>query len=530
MLKEYIVSLKRDVDYDRFWHEIENLSQADSFVPGRRVDIVNNRNGSLRSCHYALTNEEAINLRNDPRVYSVEIPPDQRDDIRIGLRGVQRGNFNKTSSSSGNGVNWGLKRVNVPTNIYGTGSSVSNNYDYILDGTGVDVVIQDSGIEVYHPEFFDENGVTRVQLINWYTESGLGGTQNANHYRDFDGHGTHVAGIVAGRTFGWAKNSRVYSLKVRGLEGTGDTNTGIIVSDCFDVIKLWHRNKPIDPRTGKKRPTIVNMSWGYFFSYSQANLSAVNYRGISYTDSSTLTDASYRWTNYGLVPLFDGSLYYTNFRLGSVDVDIQEMIDDGIHVCIAAGNQYHKIDTEGGDDYNNYITVSGSDYYYHQGSSPLDDDTIRVGSLDSSVVSADVEHKALSSETGPGVDLYAPGANVVSACSNINGFGNVSYSLNTSFRQINIGGTSMASPQVCGLGAIYLQMNPGIKPGQLKKWIINTAMASNLLYNTTATDYTNTRSLLGGNNKMLYNPFGIPQDGNLTGGIVLSDGAFSLIK
>ena len=298
MLKEYIVSLKRDVDYDRFWDEIENLSQTDSFVPERRVDIVNNRDGSLRSCNYALTDEEANTLRKDTRIYSVEIPPEQRDDIRIGLRGVQRGNFNKTSSSAGNGVNWGLKRINAPTNIYGAGSSVSDNYDYILDGTGVDVVIQDSGIEVYHPEFFDENGVSRVQLIDWYTESGISGTQNANHYRDFDGHGTHVAGIVAGRTFGWAKNSRIYSLKVRGLEGTGDTNTGIIASDCFNVIKLWHRNKPIDPRTGKKRPTIVNMSWGYFFSYSQANLSAVNYRGVSYTDSSTLTNASYRWTNY----------------------------------------------------------------------------------------------------------------------------------------------------------------------------------------------------------------------------------------
>jgi hypothetical protein len=213
-----------------------------------------------------------------------------------------------------------------------------------------------------------------------------------------------------------------------------------------------------------------------------------------------------------------------------VDVDVQEMIDEGIHVCIAAGNQYHKIDIDGGDDYDNYITVNGGDYYYHRGSSPLEDDSLRVGSLDSSVVSADVEHKALTSETGPGVDLYAPGANVVSACSNINAFGNVSYSLNTSFRQINIGGTSMASPQVCGLGALYLQMNPGVRPGQLKKWIINTAMASNLLYNTTDTDYTNIRSLLGGNNKMLYNPFGIPQDGNLSGGVVLNDGAFTLIK
>ena len=525
--KEYIVSLNRNVDYDGFWEEMENISSEDNFVPSRRVDIVNNRDGSLRSCHYALTDSEAEVLRNDPRIYSVDIPPDQRTDIKIGLRGVQRGDFSKTSSSSGSFINWGLKRLNSPTNIYGTDFTTTDNYNYVLDGTGVDVVIQDSGIEVYHPEFEDANGSNRVQLINWYTESGLGGTQNANHYRDYDGHGTHVAGITVGKTFGWAKNSRIYSLKVRGLEGAGDTNTGIIVSDCFDVIKLWHRNKPIDPLTGFKRPTIVNMSWGYFLTYQQADLNSVTYRGNTYSDSSTLTNASYRWANYGLPSLTDGTVYYTNFRIGSVDVDIQEMIDEGIHVIIAAGNQYHKIDIPGGEDYNNYITVSGSNYVYHRGSSPLDDECLKVGSIDTSVVSANEEQKVGSSETGPGVDLYACGANVMSSCSNINVQGGVAYSLDSGFKQVNIGGTSMAAPQVCGLAAIYLQMNPGTNPGQLKKWLINNS-AKGLLYDTTGTDYNNIRSLLGGNDRIAFNPFGVDRDGNITGGIVLNNAALTL--
>ena len=103
--KEYIVSLNRNVDYDGFWEEMENISSEDNFVPSRRVDIVNNRDGSLRSCHYALTDSEAEVLRNDPRIYSVDMPPDQRTDIKIGLRGVQRGDFSKTSSSSGSFIN-----------------------------------------------------------------------------------------------------------------------------------------------------------------------------------------------------------------------------------------------------------------------------------------------------------------------------------------------------------------------------------------------------------------------------------------
>ena len=72
--KEYIVSLNRGVDYDQFWNEIENESSTDGFVPERRVEIVNNRDASLRQWHYALTDEEAEILRNDSPVYAVELP------------------------------------------------------------------------------------------------------------------------------------------------------------------------------------------------------------------------------------------------------------------------------------------------------------------------------------------------------------------------------------------------------------------------------------------------------------------------
>ena len=58
-MREYIVCLNKDVDYDQFWDEIENESDTDGFTPSRRVDIVNERIGSLRSCYYALTDEEA---------------------------------------------------------------------------------------------------------------------------------------------------------------------------------------------------------------------------------------------------------------------------------------------------------------------------------------------------------------------------------------------------------------------------------------------------------------------------------------
>jgi len=53
-------------------------------------------------------------------------------------------------------------------------------------------------------------------------------------------------------------------------------------------------------------------------------------------------------------------------RVSSVDTDIQEMIDAGIIVCIAAGNGSAKIDTSIGTDYNNSISTDGGTKYYHK--------------------------------------------------------------------------------------------------------------------------------------------------------------------
>lgn len=506
-MREYNVILKKDVDYDGFWNDMESDTDGGRlYIPNRRVEFTNERPTSLRQCWYLLTDEEAETLRQDDRVLGVEIPPEHRTDIQIGLRLTQYSDFTKTTSDSGTFVNWGLIRCNSLQNIYGTGTTVTGSYNYTLTGDGVDIVIQDSGIQVDHPEFQDEFGNSRVQQINWFTTSGVSGTQSVNHYRDFDGHGTHCAGIAAGKTYGWAKKARIFSQKLNGLEGSGDTGTGISISLAFDCIKGWHNNKTADPKTGVKRPTIVNMSWGY--QYLIDNIIAVNYRGVEYSGAATDTNTELV-NNFGIM---QAASYRSNVRIASVDTDIQEMIDAGIVVCIAPGNASHKIDKPGGVDYDNYFNDNGDINYYHRGSSPYDDEAILVGNIDSTVYSSTQDQKANSSETGPGVDIYAPGTNVMSCTSNTNrwGAGSQPYYLNSNYRQTNISGTSMAAPQVAGVSALILELNPNWTPAQVKSFLLNNAGTS-LYTSGLDNDWNFNRSIKGGQAKVLFNKFNSPQ-------------------
>jgi len=517
--KEYIVVLNPDIDFAQFNQEMIDNTGA-GVIPSRTVDVANPRTGSQRSTHYSLTDEEAEELRNDSRVREVEIPPQDRDDIEIGRHASQSGDFTKTTADSGNYLNWGMRRCMESTNPYGTSTSdPGGDFTYNLDGTGVDVVIQDSGLQVDHPEFNDADGVSRVQEIDWYDESGLTGTQSSNHYRDYDGHGTHVAGTAGGLTYGWAKNARIYSVKVGGLEGSGDSG-GIPISDCFDVIKEWHNNKPIDSTTGYKRPTIVNMSWGYSASIgnSFSNITSVNYRGTTYNSSN---DARWNESNtymsetYGFYPDVDyyGN-YYVPVRVTSVDSDVEEMIAAGIHVCIAAGNNSFKADVYGGTDYDNTAIVSIYTRSYHRGSSPYSEEAFMVGSVDSYTHSGGLEQISNFSTKGPGVGIWAPGSNIMSSTSTTNRFTDGDYPSDSNYKICNIGGTSMASPQVCGLGATILELNPHLTPAQLQQKITNLATNDALYSTASGTDYNDNRSLLNAPNKLLYTPF--------NSGIVLS--------
>jgi len=518
----YNVALNEGVNYDSFWDEIENDGSDSTYVPDRSVSIVNERPSSLRQCWYDLSDEEAELLSRDPRVFCVEIPPEQRTDITIRHTTTQTGLYYKGPNTGSNpdntaGVNWGLFRITSTTNNT-TSNSGTLNYDYDLDGTGVDVVITDGGCQVDHPEFNNASGDPRVQQINWYTASGGSGTMPSNFYTDYDGHGTHVCGITAGKTYGRAKNSNIYIMTLDGL-ATAPT-TGISVSVALDLIKGWHNLKPVDPVTGYKRPTVVNMSWGYtadfVYSYGQTG---GNYRGTSWTSGVPQPQ-------YGMI---GGGFFGTyGIRVNSTDTDVAEMLAAGIIIVGAAGNYYQTLDVPGGPDYNNYyLGTIAFPRYYMRGSTPgSSTGVITVGCVDSAPESGTLEQKASFSDSGPRVDLYAPGNDIVSATSNTNNFGaTAQYPNNASYLIMSISGTSQASPQVAGLCAQLCQANPGYTPAQIRSLVISTSTANALFSTGLSTDYEDSRSLHGGPNQFAYLAQAAPNTPgiSITGGITLSN-------
>ena len=362
-------------------------------------------------------------------------------------------------------------------------------------------------------EYVASSGANRVHLIHWGDESGLGFSQSGNHYRDYDGHGTHCGGTSVGKNFGWGTKARIFSVKVAGLEGSGDSGTGISISNVYDCIKQWHNNKEVDPITGLKRPTIVNASWGYSSSIGTTfnNITSITYRGTTYNDGNdgSFGNTTHMRDTYGFYPYFANGSYRYPVRVASVDTDVEECISAGVHICIAAGNNSFKADVSGGLDYNNIVFSSnGSNNYYHRGSSPFSDNAFMVGCMDSTPEdeAGNIERKTSFSTTGPAVNIFAAGEFIVSACSTTNRFAAPSYFGDSSFKQTNISGTSMASPQVCGVGSLYLQASPELTPAQLQNKIQKDSKAL-LKDENNATNYGDTTDICGAENRMLFNRY-----------------------
>ena len=161
----------------------------------------------------AMSAEVAERLRADARVVAVEA------DAQI------------TLSMAQSSAPWGLDRTDQrhrPLDGY---------YNYDAAGRGVVVYIVDSGVYRGHSQF-------GKRVVSGYDATGEGTTS------DCVGHGTHVAGTVAGRTYGVAKAARIVPIRVLDCHGSG-TKSQLIAG--LDWLVRHHR---------RSVPAVANLSLG----------------------------------------------------------------------------------------------------------------------------------------------------------------------------------------------------------------------------------------------------------------------------
>lgn len=126
---------------------------------------------------------------------------------------------------------WGLDRVDA------LDTPLDDKYSWTNSGTGAIVYVIDTGVYSAHSDFTG-------RVVSGYTAIADGrGTE------DCHGHGTHVAGTVAGRNYGVAKTSTVVAVRVLDCTGSG-YSSGVVAG-----INWVTANHP-------GGPAVINMSLG----------------------------------------------------------------------------------------------------------------------------------------------------------------------------------------------------------------------------------------------------------------------------
>ena len=569
-----------------YWDTIHNALIVDSNedgIPDRKVTCSDTKEHSPTRGTYLLTHEEADEIAKHPQVKWIELSPKDhpnsypeprpvtkrfRKNVKI-YRNLPTTSFSiSPTSAEENRTNWAVRRVGLQTNGDGWpntfGTQVSPTFSdikYSLTGKNVDVVIQDSGVLQYHPEFLDDDGISRVRDIildgpyyidpnyftsnsltytkpdgrigittsaahNWWENSsnrsgsfssvgtisvpdaytvanslGIGGTSHTMT----SSHGTGCAGLAAGKNFGLAFESNIWNMSMVASPTLMSTEAS------YDALKIFHQHKPINTATGRKNPTVVNGSWGYYGAFNSGTTVTYKFKGStgSFTGYS-ITDTGAQAYAYGLSA---GSTYNRTFstssRSHSIDAAASEMIDAGVIFVVAAGNDNQRLGVGANDvQKNDYFTslVGGTD---HRGTSLFPSGTLPIGSRDylhpqgvGFNTSTDfhpvicvgamddtieqsyegyehelyAEMKASYSNNGPGIDVWAPADETLSAgfrAANGDRLGSeTNYArYNSDFVDRYFNGTSAASPVVAGSVALFLESKPDATSGDVKKFL-----------------------------------------------------------
>jgi len=145
---------------------------------------------------------------------------------------------------------WGLARISNRNKLPSAGPY---KYKYSSDGEGAIAYIIDTGINDKHVEF--EGRASKGPKFVTSTSSSAAASDDPQAVSDDDtnGHGTHVAGTIAGKTFGVAKKAQVIGVKVFG----DGPNPGANTTDIIRAISWVY-----DQAKEHGKPSVINMSLG----------------------------------------------------------------------------------------------------------------------------------------------------------------------------------------------------------------------------------------------------------------------------
>ena len=306
---------------------------------------------------------------------------------------------------------WGLDRIdqrNLP--LSGT-YQAQDNVGGVYNGTGVHVYVVDEAMKTTHQEFEGRIGIGF---------SPRQPTVPSHPIDECDSHGTHVAGIIGGRTYGVAKRVTLHSVKIHACWSfitRENSNGDLVTTRVFDL-------QGGTGITGKAsvQEVIDALDW----------IRTNHYR--NYPNSRAVVNLSFSIVSGVGTPA----------QMSSLDKAVNNLIDAGIVVVIAAAN-----------DNSDACNVSPA----------------RVPRALTVAASTQSDRKLNISNRGSCIDLFAPGDSILSAAWN---------RTSNSATMFNLG-TSQAAPHVAGVAALYLERDPTMTVAQVTSAIVNSATNGVLL-------------------------------------------------